>query len=384
MDAAVLSDSSSDELSEAIDQLYSLAMAAMARMCTLVAEVDRRQGWAEDGCSSVTPWLAGRLAVSHGTAGQIGRVSRRLDKLPALAKVFAEGRLSWDQVLPASELARPDTDALVADMAPGMTPAALQRAVRFAKPPKAKDDDDRHRHRRVRWRHRDEAGFGTITADLPTSEFATVTKALERVAESAPPDPETGLPEPFEAACADALVELASLRLAADADADRALAVIHLDASVLAGGEGLAEYDDGLPLASETARRLACDCTFQLVVDGSDGITLGIGKRSRRVPAWMMRLLRFRDRHCRYPGCRRTRWVHAHHLRHWGQGGPTDLGNLVLLCSRHHRLVHESGWTLTGSPDGQLEFTRPDGRVLPSRPPGLRPDLQFRLFHPSP
>src|SRR5262249_37406264 len=71
---------------------------------------------------------------------------------------------------------------------------------------------------------------------------------------------------------------------------------------------------------------------------------------------------------CRFPGCS-SRLAEGHHIQHWAQGGSTTLGNLVLLCRRHHRAVHEDGHRLRRAPDGTLEFVRPDGRALPHVPP---------------
>jgi hypothetical protein len=67
---------------------------------------------------------------------------------------------------------------------------------------------------------------------------------------------------------------------------------------------------------------------------------------------------------CRFPGCSATRFVDAHHIHHWADGGETRLDNLVLLCRRHHRLLHEGGYSIDSRPTGEIRFSRPDGRVL--------------------
>ena len=82
------------------------------------------------------------------------------------------------------------------------------------------------------------------------------------------------------------------------------------------------------------------------------------------------------------PGCERARWVHAHHLVHWANGGPTDLDNLATLCGYHHRLVHDGGWRIEGSPNGDLIFIRPDGRPYQPRPHPLRQEVRERLIDP--
>jgi 5-methylcytosine-specific restriction endonuclease McrA len=66
------------------------------------------------------------------------------------------------------------------------------------------------------------------------------------------------------------------------------------------------------------------------------------GRLSRLVRSATRRALQRRDRGCRYLGCDRpSSWSDAHHLVHWADGGETRLSNLVLLCRRHHRMVHE-------------------------------------------
>jgi hypothetical protein len=82
----------------------------------------------------------------------------------------------------------------------------------------------------------------------------------------------------------------------------------------------------------------------------------------------MQRALRSRDQGCRFPGCNHERFVDAHHIRHWANGGETSLDNLVLLCRHHHRLVHEGGFGVKRSADGVLRFTRPDGHAIVEHP----------------
>jgi hypothetical protein len=94
----------------------------------------------------------------------------------------------------------------------------------------------------------------------------------------------------------------------------------------------------------------------------------GSGARTRTIPPAIRRALHHRDRGCRFPGCG-VRVGQGHHIRHWAQGGPTTLSNLALLCRRHHRAVHEEGYQLDRQTDGELRFSRPDGRLLPEVPP---------------
>jgi hypothetical protein len=101
----------------------------------------------------------------------------------------------------------------------------------------------------------------------------------------------------------------------------------------------------------ETALRLCCDASIgRVVMDGPSDI-VDLGQRTRVVSAAQRRALAHRDRGCVFPGChRKVEWTDAHHLQHWARGGATDLGNLCLLCRRHHVMVHEGGWRLERDP----------------------------------
>ena len=145
---------------------------------------------------------------------------------------------------------------------------------------------------------------------------------------------------------ADALVAIAQASLAADAAADgpRYQVMVVVDEAVLCGttADGACHIDDGAAIAPETARRLACDAAA-IKVRMRAGEVLDIGRKTRVIPAAIRRALHRRDGGCRYPGCTNRRFIDGHHILHWSKGGPTSLENLVLLCRRHHRLVHEGG-----------------------------------------
>src|SRR5205807_5091292 len=139
-----------------------------------------------------------------------------------------------------------------------------------------------------------------------------------------------------------------------DGEASPATLVVHADASVLAHHESeegpqLGDTESGERLCSAAVRRLACDARIEWVLE-RDGRSVGIGRRGRVVPGQIARLLRHRDQTCLFPGCERKKWLKAHHVQHWANGGTTDLENLVLLCHAHHRLVHEGGWSICGRP----------------------------------
>jgi hypothetical protein len=119
-------------------------------------------------------------------------------------------------------------------------------------------------------------------------------------------------------------------------------------------------------LDPETVRRIACDAGITRIINGPRGDILDLGRSVRTAPPRFKKALAVRDRHCVFPGCRMTpNRCRAHHIRWWDRDhGETSLENLCLLCSHHHHLVHEGGWTLTRAPDGTIEVRRPDGTIL--------------------
>jgi len=215
-----------------------------------------------------------------------------------------------------------------------------------------------------------------LEAELPADQGAIVATALGRLAEAIPASPEDrNHPYPAEARRADALVMVCSGRIASDPDPDRATLVVHARAETLGGVPDApnAEIEGGPVIAPQTAQRLACDARLQVVTEDEGANPLALGRLTRTPSAQMLRSLRYRDRHCRFPGCARRRFTNAHHIVFWSRGGRTDLDNLVLVCGFHHRLVHEGGWRLSLHADATVRWFRPSGvryRAGPAPPGG--------------
>jgi hypothetical protein len=173
---------------------------------------------------------------------------------------------------------------------------------------------------------------------------------------------------------ADALALLAETALHHGLDpgapGERYQVVVHVDAPVLADPDqpGQSVLEDGVGVSAETSQRLACDASRVVMRHDEEGRVLEISARTRTIPPALRRALQHRDRGCRFPGCG-LRFTQGHHVRHWARGGPTMLSNLVLLCRRHHRAVHEEGYSVDRQVDGTLQFRRPDGQLLPEAPP---------------
>jgi hypothetical protein len=139
---------------------------------------------------------------------------------------------------------------------------------------------------------------------------------------------------------------------------------------VLKGARGTAELDHSGPVPRSVAQRVACDASITRIVLSPDSEPLDVGRRTPVVSVAMRRALVIRDRHCRFPGCDRPpAFCDAHHAVHWAKGGPTSMANLLLLCRRHHRLIHDHGGFTLELVQGRPVFGRPDGSVLQERAP---------------
>lgn len=304
-------------------------------------------------------------------------VPARQLKLPELHAALAEGALSWEQARPAATFATPATDAMLARELPGCTVAQIQALARQHKPRQTAEDLEAARQRGFRWRADHVLGGFHYTGFLPADRGELVNQALTRIAESVGADPATGVWDPFEARCADALAELADLRVAIDPDPDTCLVVVHTDAEVIDGHiDGNGTIND-LPISNDTVLRLLCDCKVEFSIDRPDGTTVGIARADRNVPRWLRRKIAHRDGCCRFPGCGR-KIRQRHHLQHWTKQGPTDADNLIGLCWAHHHLVHEGGWHIEGHPDHHTDFISPTGRRLTSKPKPVHPHIHQR------
>jgi hypothetical protein len=393
-----------DDLGDEIARLAAHLHAATRRYLELVAEFDRRDGWEPAGHRSCAHWLAYRTGHDLRTARDHVRVARALEELPATRDAMARGRLSFSQVRALTRVATPETEGDLLPLAEGVPTATLERMVRAWRKGSRRDEAarerERHRSRRLSV-FPDDDGMYLVRGRLTPEVGALLQRALEAAedalyrrqrasggiggdgsAEPAPPElsPRQRRQEARRRR-ADAIGLLAERALAAGFDggaaplsgtrAERYQVFVHVDPGTLSadGEPGRSELEDGTRLAAETARRLACDAATVQVNRGADGQVLDVGRRARTVPPALRRALEVRDRGCRFPGCG-LRFTDAHHVTHWADGGATSLENTLLLCRRHHRLVHEEGWTVEWWGETRAVFTDPRGRHrLDERPP---------------
>jgi len=230
------------------------------------------------------------------------------------------------------------------------------------------DVNEIHRGRFLR-RSVDGCGRMTISIELTEEAGALVMAALERAMAEGNASRDASVAEDeasFPARQADALVDVARAYLAGESaksasPADHYQVVVHVDEAALRA-EPVEGARSDLPI--ESVRRLCCDAGVVVVTEDDKGNPLDLGRKHRVVQPALRRALIARDRHCCYPGCAHTRWLEAHHVMHWIDGGKTNLDNTLLLCSAHHRRLHEGGFRIKPNHTGEWYFETAAGKRL--------------------
>jgi hypothetical protein len=341
---------------------------AHRRMLRLIAHADRREIWRDAGARDTAHWLVIRYGVSEWKARRWVAAAHSLERLPRTAEALERGELGIDKVVELTRFATPENEARLIRWAKTVSSGAIRHRGDPETRASIKDVREAERTREASWWYYDDGRRFSLAADLPAIHGPVIVNALEREAERIVALPGEVDETYASARRADALVALCSARIAADPEPDRATVIVHARLDGLERDTGGCEIEGGPVVHPQTVRRLLCNARVQTIVEDRDGNVLGVGRFSRQAPAWMLRQVRHRDRECRFPGCGARRFTEAHHLRWWRHGGRTDLDNLALICSFHHRLVHEHGWSVKRAPSGELAWRRPDGTRYRSGP----------------
>jgi hypothetical protein len=382
-DISDIAELSLDDLTDELTTHAGHMAAGMCRYLELVAECDRRGVGA--GFGSTAEWLAWRCGLNPRSARAHIRVARALEELPLVHAAFARGELSYAKVRALTRVRRPEHEDDLLELAKTLTASQLERALRTYRRATTEEAKEAHEAERLTY-YWDEDGSLVVHGRLAPEDGVLFLKALdvarekvwnERRAVEAAAVEGCGPAGPRRPSNVDALVAAADSALAHEGKgrigADRFQVVIHVEQETLAkGGEGSCLLADGPAIAPETARRVSCDASIVTLIE-RNGESLGVGRKTRRISLALRRALRARDGCCRFPGCTNTH-ADAHHIQHWADDGTTELRNLVLLCRRHHRLVHEGGWTV----DHRHRFVNAHGVPVPDaapHPPGSLDEL---------
>ena len=350
----------------------------------LIREFDIRQGWKAWHFNNCAEWLNFKCGISVGTAREKVRVAKALFDLPICSEAFAVGRLSYSKARALTRVANCRTEAQLLEFALFATASQVEehcRQLRNAQHKVSTGDANRAHKARYLSRSIHEYGSMTISVQLPKEAADLVMKAIEIAlvldteAEKQDVQYAAENEDTFFQKQADALVQVARGYLAGGADrksstADHYRVMVHVDESALrlqdADGDSAQGSKSDLPI--ESVRRIMCDASIVPISKDSKGDPLSVGRKQRVVSAPMKRALLGRDKCCRYPGCTHDKWLDAHHVMHWVDGGETSLSNTLLLCSRHHRLLHEGGYTIRRNFEGNWSFRTGRGEVIPDSP----------------
>ena len=287
------------------------------------------------------------------------RTGDALADLPTVRAAWESGELSTNKAQTVAGVATPESEASWRALALEASATQLSRIAsayrRHGPDTPAPDASDREQRCGAQFSTRDD-GLVELIAVLEPDDAAVVRAALEARmemswrdgdADDAESGSETTSPAPTGQRMADALVDLAASAQANDPTpivrGERTEVVLHVDHDFLAGRTqvGRCQLTNTPGLDWHGARRLSCDARVRAMVHGADGRAVDLGRSQRLVSDKQRRLLTERDHGCRFPGCGNSRYVDAHHVTHWEDGGTTDLANLILLCNRHHRLQHQ-------------------------------------------
>ena len=394
-------------LFEELAELAGQRNAIDGRLVGIVAELDRDELCGATGARSVAALVAWKLGASSTNAHTIAAVAHRLEEFPRCVAGLREGRLSLDQVGVIAGRAAAGSDEHYAQLAASATVSQLRTAVKLEPRPEPEprpesdpdpdpspirgpspippDPDRRSEPQRsiskttdeesTCWRitlpHVEAAKFDAALASHRDALVADWKRDHEtgdaeggRVADQAPPFPNT----------VDAFLSLVEAgwdtEVARRPHGQHTTVVLHVDVDTR-----LAALHLGPLLSDDERRYLLCEATCEVWFQ-RHGQVIGAGRATRTVSRRLRRALEHRDRSCMVPGCGATRGLHAHHIRHWEDGGPTDLSNLVLVCPFHHRLHHRGIITIAG-PAHHLTVTDSAGRALRAgslaRPPTTPP-----------
>ena len=350
-----------------IAELCGQRNAIDGRLVDIVAEIERDELAGMTGCRSVEALVAWKMGVSSRNAETAVAIARRLEDFPICTNGLREGRYSLDQIGIIAEKAADGSDAHYAELAASATVNQLRTALKLA--PKAEAAPKPEPPREIT---KTESDTHTIyRIKLPKVEAAKLDAAMASHQDALIAE-HTGGETPFPTKV-DAFMSL--VEAGWDADVARrphgqyTTVVVHVDV------DKPAALHLGPVLTDDERRELLCDATCEVWFE-RHGRPIGAGRSTRTISRRLRRALEHRDRCCAVPGCGATRGLHAHHIKHWEDGGPTELSNLVLLCPYHHRLHHQGGITITGPAD-RLIVTDTDGRPLHggslARPPTTAP-----------
>lgn len=348
-----------------------------ARLALAARRLELSAEWAADGSISMAAWLRHHCRLSNREANALVHRGRFLDTFEDIGRAACDGVLSAGQVAalkaacstpvePVLQLQQAELVAIVAPLSVADTERAAgvwrQRAEALVDLPEPAEPN-----RELSMAHTTDGLVGKFVLD---KAGALQFEQAIRLASTWDGSDDT---RSNQRRSADALVDVCSFFNAnhdrPGTPRQRPHIELFVEADILTTSP-LAWTTEHAVIGSSTIDALLCDCVIHRVQRAGNAI-LAYGRGTRTVPLELFRAVAARDGGCRFPGCnRKVRSCDAHHVRFWRNMGLTELANLVLLCNRHHHLIHQPRWHLKLLPDADLEVTYPDGSVRISQPRG--------------
>ena len=356
-----------EELDQNILNLCTRINAATYELLVMIREFDERVGFVKWGLENCAEWLAWRCDLSMGTAREKVRVAHALKQLPLISASFSTGELSYTKVKEMTRVANRENETQLLEFAlrhTAVTVAERCRELRCGSETSIGNAERAWANRSLRIRRDRERSMMTITVDLPLDTGELLEKALDNARDDECLEIPDLVDTSWSVRQADAFLNMVNeYLLGGDSNGhsrDSHLVTIHVDQSALAGGDGRS----AVPI--ESVRRLCCGGHAVVITEDDQGEPLSIGRKTRVISKGIERALRARDNNCcSFPGCCNSRFLHSHHVEHWSNGGETSLDNLMLLCTKHHTLVHEGGFRIEKDFQDVWYFVRPDGIGVP-------------------
>jgi uncharacterized protein DUF222/HNH endonuclease len=376
-DLAAVSD---EQLEADFSELQRAGQALEAERLRRLSEIHRRQSHRREGYLTTASWLVARHRLGWTAASKEIRTARSLERMPHTKEALATGELSSSavQMLVWARQSHPaqfhESERALVEAARRLSARHLQHTVSHWRQKldweQGLKEAERLREQRRLTVSTTILGMVRVDGDLDPETGETMLTALRHCMDADrrrkdPQDQRTPTQRRV-----DALAEICRGWLDGSdrplMSGERPHVAVIVDLEALEGRAGRrAEFEHTGPVHPEVVRRWACDASVSRVITRGGSEPLDVGRRTAVVPSPMRRALIVRDRHCAFPGCDRPPpWCDAHHIDHWADGGITAISNLLLLCRRHHRLVHQPGGFKLELMDGRAVFRRPDGVLL--------------------
>jgi hypothetical protein len=323
------------------------------------AEFAQTEQWDDEGFNTPADWIRFNCHMNSHSVWNALAVGKHEAKLAESTQAMRSGEIGFAHLATlgrtAAEVGKVFDETRLRPLAKEHTPGKFHHKVLHYRHSldarEYNDDQERQAEERSLRLGTAQDGCLLINGVLDPVGGAVVRTAVESLAKpSGEHDDRTR-----EQRLADAVVELASVGKPANLQITATIETLKRLVGAAAG-----EMDFSLPLSSTSIQRIACDCSVTRVILSQESLPIDVARSRRVISGAVSKALKARDGHCRWPGCERpASWCDGHHLVHWIHGGPTDLDNLVLLCRRHHRMVHEGGWKLIKTEDEEIVTIAP-------------------------